>query len=57
MAERITVKKAIAEDGRELEEIAMDSVVPAVCSEGCQVEPDGECPHGFPSVLIVMGII
>lgn len=25
--------------------------VPAMCSEGCKVEPDGECPHGFPSIL------
>jgi hypothetical protein len=22
---------------------------PALCSEGCQVEPHGHCPHGNPS--------
>jgi hypothetical protein len=36
-----------------------DSVVPAVCPEGeeCLVEPDGTCPHGGPSVLLVAGLI
>ncbi len=57
MTHRISVSTAIAEDGRDLEEIAMDSVVPACCSEGCQVEPDGTCEHGFNSVLLAMGII
>ena len=23
---------------------------PALCSEGCEVEPDGTCEHGNPSV-------
>lgn len=27
------------------------SVVPACCSEGCMVEPDGTCQHGFSSVV------
>lgn len=40
-----------------LQELVMDSVVPALCSEGCQVEPDGFCPHGHPSVLIERGLI
>lgn len=31
--------------------------VPACCSEGCQVEPDGRCPHGCPSVMLAVGII
>jgi len=34
-----------------------DSVVPACCTEGCEVEPDGRCSHGCPSPLIVLGII
>lgn len=25
--------------------------------DGCRVEPDGHCPHGFPSWLIVRGLI
>jgi len=29
----------------------------ACCEEGCWVEPDGYCPHGYPSWLIVMGLI
>ena len=32
-------------------------VCPALCPEGCEVEPDGTCPHGRPSVLIAMGLI
>lgn len=27
-------------------------VVPACCTEYCEVEPDGHCEHGQPSVLI-----
>jgi hypothetical protein len=29
----------------------------AACPYGCWVEPDGRCPHGKPSWLIVMGLI
>lgn len=25
--------------------------------DGCKVEPDGECPHGYPSWLMAMGFI
>lgn len=35
----------------------MDSVALAVCPEYCEVEPDGYCEHGRPSVLIAMGMI
>lgn len=31
--------------------------VPACCREGCEVEPDGVCPHGCPSVLLSCGLI
>jgi hypothetical protein len=27
------------------------------CSDGCHVEPDGRCPHGFYSLGIRMGLI
>ncbi len=37
-----------------LERYAYDSVCPAI--DGCRVEPDGECPHGYPSWLIAMGV-
>jgi hypothetical protein len=33
----------------------MDDVYPAICSEDCQVEPDGHCPHGAPSLLLALG--
>ncbi len=34
-----------------------DSIVPACCSESCEVEPDGRCEHGCPSALLAAGII
>jgi hypothetical protein len=27
------------------------------CPEGCQVEPDGHCPHRFSSAAITAGVI
>ncbi|MFZ9327912.1 MAG: hypothetical protein ACO24H_10785 [Polynucleobacter sp.] len=40
-----------------LQEWSTDSVVPALCHEGCEVEPDGRCEHDCPSILIRMGVI
>lgn len=40
-----------------VEEVCSDSVVPACCAEGCDVEPDGRCCHGNPSPLIALGFI
>lgn len=40
-----------------VEKLAFESVVPACCIHECQVEPDGHCPHGNPSVLLDMGVI
>jgi len=34
-----------------------DAVYPALCGEDCQVEPDGHCPHGAPSLLLALGLI
>lgn len=39
-----------------IEELVFADVVPACCSSGCEVEPDGRCQHGHPSVLIALGI-
>ena len=39
----------------ELEEIMFDGI--AETADGCQVEPDGECPHGFKSPLLTLGFI
>jgi hypothetical protein len=32
-------------------------IAPACCTEGCEVEPDGHCEHGQPSVLIASYLI
>jgi len=61
-AHRISVPKLLQVEGYEdleefLNEVGFDSVQPALCSEGCQVEPDGRCPHGFPSILLALGYI
>lgn len=44
-------------DAIEGERWAYDSVVPALCALGCEVEPDGTCEHDNPSVLRALGII
>jgi hypothetical protein len=62
---RMTLKEFRAEYGIEsgtdmqdaLNDWSADSVVPALCHEGCEVEPDGECEHGNPSILIRLGVI
>lgn len=41
----------------DLEILMFDSVVPTACPEGCEVEPDGKCCHGYPSPLLTMGMI
>ncbi|HUQ94624.1 MAG TPA: hypothetical protein VM120_23280 [Bryobacteraceae bacterium] len=35
----------------------LDDTYPALCDEDCQVEPDGHCPHGGPSLPLAMGVI
>lgn len=65
MAERIRARQyfedigCTTEDERlaELERIAADSIAPALCSDECEVEPDGECEHGHPSILVALGMI
>jgi hypothetical protein len=41
----------------EVRRALLDSVQPACCDEGCEVEPDGRCEHGCPSVSLALGII
>jgi hypothetical protein len=36
---------------------AIDCIVPACCECFAQVEPDGHCEHGNPSVLLALGVI
>lgn len=38
-------------------DVFTDSIVPACCAEGCEVEPDGRCEHGHPSLLLALGVI
>lgn len=59
---RIPAHKALANEGMTVDDFVggpagMDSVVPACCDEGCQVEPDGYCEHGCPAVTIALGVI
>ena len=62
---RISFKTYCAENGIEdedqkysfLEACVCDGIVPALCKEGCEVEPDGRCEHGCPSVLLALGMI
>lgn len=37
--------------------LVCDSVAPAMCDEGCEVEPDGRCEHGCPSILLAVGMM
>lgn len=62
MSERIKVSRYLAEQGIDnlneyLEELVSDSITPAMCTSGCEVEPDGRCEHGHPSIMLALGII
>jgi hypothetical protein len=62
---RITLQKFWNEMGVEtqdeklelLDEYFAESICPALCDEGCEVEPDGHCPHGCPSMLLIAGLV
>ena len=60
---KLTLQEWLSENGyssaqEALEEFSeMDDTYPAMCPEGCEVEPDGHCPHGGPSLLLAMGLI
>lgn len=57
-AHRISVQAALDNAGVDMADLSEDpACVPACCSEGCEVEPDGVCVHGFKSVLLVLGVI
>jgi hypothetical protein len=60
MPDRITPEEALGVEeitDEILRDLVFDSVVPACCERGCEVEPDGQCSHGHPSVLVALGII
>ena len=60
---KITLKEWLTQNGYASADEALaeysepDDTYPAICSEGCQVEPDGHCEHGAPSLLLAIGII
>lgn len=41
----------------DFEEVMDTGRSPTRCPEGCIVEPDGVCPHGFESILLEAGLI
>mgnify|MGYP005855223329 CR=1 FL=1 len=61
MNTHITINELCQEEGFSYEQIVKEygeeSVVPACCSHGCFVEPDGTCEHGNPSFLIELNIV
>jgi len=59
---RLTLEELLERDGRSLNAILQAVVLdgenaPALCDHGCEVEPDGTCPHGCPSILLAAGLI
>jgi hypothetical protein len=61
-ANLLTINEYLKRDGRSLTEIAgavmfEDENAPALCDHGCEVEPDGKCCHGCPSILRAAGLI
>ncbi len=53
---RISIEELLRKEQRTLLEIARGTVcrgdpAPALCVNGCQVELEGTCEHGCPSVL------
>lgn len=65
MSVRISEKQFRKDEGLEspekfsrfLLDCIMDGYAPALCEDGCDVEPDGECEHGHPSILMAKGMI
>ena len=39
----------------DIQRMIIDNVIPAL--DECSVEPDGQCPHGYPSWLVALGLI
>lgn len=63
MANRITAEQAAFEADYDSIDACVKAVIlydedcPALCSEGCTVEVDGTCPHGFPSIIKEVGYV
>ena len=57
MPKYIEAFEKLDEIGEDIFTMGSRSTVPACCEADCEVEPDGHCPHGHPSVLLDVGII
>jgi hypothetical protein len=62
--ERISVSEALSRAGFDsIVEVQREALfgrhtgVPVCCECGAMVEPDGQCEHGNPSVLLAKGLI
>jgi hypothetical protein len=61
-AYRISLTEMLKQEGRTFEAMAEevmfgDANALALCTEHCEVEPDGTCPHGCPSFMRAAGLI
>jgi hypothetical protein len=59
---RITLSDLLKTKGRTFEQMAQavmfgDSNSTALCTELCEVDTDGTCPHGCPSFLQAAGLM
>lgn len=63
-SDRVDNQRALELGGYEsLEDVMEESLfgprpgVPSMCEHACEVEPDGKCQHGHPSILRANGLI
>lgn len=52
-----SLTKAIGEGLTHFDYEADDAMGATDCPEGCVVEPDGHCPHGYMSAALTAGLI
>lgn len=65
MATRLTLDQWRVSEGLEdeddyierLQAITFDGICPPLCDTCGDVEPDGHCSHGFPSIMLEAGLI
>ena len=53
--QEISPEEALDNAGMKKEDLIIESIVPACCSYGCMVEPDGKCEHGYWSAARELG--
>lgn len=55
--EEVAINGGYNDVGDMIESQSFKSVVATTCPLSCEVEPDGECSHGYESVLLKYGVI